>query len=95
MTQTETTQKEEKKSEGTERESGRVTYHEIIWVGGHESSQDLFRPDPISLSRRHKRSIHIHKILMPLRNTPHASPRALVLVSTHHRYLRSDTAEVW
>ena len=50
----EITQDKEKESEETGQELGRVTYHEVIWIGGHNFSQDPLRPDPISLRRCHK-----------------------------------------
>ena len=90
----ETAQNEEKESEELEQESERVTYHEIMWIGGHKSSQDLLRSDPVSLSRRHKRSVHVHKVLVSLHDISHTPPRTKVLVPTHHRHLRSDPTEV-
>lgn len=64
-----------------------VTHHEIAWVDGHEPPQDLFRPDPISLSGRHECSVHIYKILVTLRDIPPTPPRPLTLIATRYRHL--------
>lgn len=88
-------QNKEEWGERITREPERVAYHEIIWIDSHEPSQDFLRPHPISLSGRHKRSVHVHEIFVSLRDISRTSTDPLALVSAPHRHLRSDPTEIW